>query len=504
MYKNIRYLLLTGFFLLTPAKLHASSISVTILYTADTHGHIVSDDKTVGLDLVARVKQAHPSAVLLDAGDFMQGAPLANFDKGKTIASFMRRAGYLAATAGNHEFSFGREALLKREREAASGANPMRLLSSNILAPDKAPLLTPWVRADVDTVALCVFGLTTPETKTQALPSAVADLYFTDPIETAATTAKDLRASGCDIVVALSHMGSDHQTPIPSSLIAEQAPELDAVIDGHSHRRFSMRLPDGGPFVVSPGAHGEALGKLEFFVDVDAKKIIHARNAFLIREDVADLAPDPLLAVDIDAYQKKVDAALSQIVAVSHAAMAGDRERMRTQGTTLGNMTADAFREAYGTDAAIVNAGGIRAGLPKGGVARKALLALFPFNNYVVSLEATGKEMLDALEHAYGKLPGADGGFAQISGMTVLLDASASPGRRVKSVSVAGKPLDVDKTYIIAVSDFLAQGGDGYPHFANKNPLQTWMSVEEAVARHLQKNKQVSMPEESRIMFIAE
>ena len=488
-------LALALFLCATPAS--AKSISVVILYTTDTHGHIVSDETTIGLDRVAAVKKSLPGAVLLDAGDFLHGSPLAGFDKGKTLVSLMCGAGYFAAAAGNHEFSFDLPTLRERAKEAAEHAPPMRILSSNIQTRDGPLLLEPWARRDVAGIALCVFGLTTTTTKNQSTPSTVADLTFDDPFPAATRMVKELRASGCDLVVALTHLGSDAWMPFTSLDLAAVTPGLDAIIDGHSHRQFASFAPGLAP-VVSSGSHGKALGKLTLAVDAETRKILAVENAFLSPNDIERIPPDPDILAQLTALQKTVDESLSEVIVQSPAALSGDRVLTRTNETAFGDLTADALRAAYGTDIAIVNAGGIRKGLPKGPVTRKDVAAAYPFGGYAVSMEITGTELLALLEHGFGKLPEASGGFPQISGFSVVIAPTSPSGSRVANVRVGGVPLRETARYTLTTNEFLAQGGDGYP-LAAKIRQQTWMRVDDAVIRYLREHGVTPLEPEGRM-----
>ena len=49
--------------------------------------------------------------------------------------------------------------------------------------------------------------------------------------------------------------------------------------------------------------------------------------------------------------------------------------------------------------------------------------------------------------------------------MTVTFDPKQPAGKRVTSVYVDGLPLDMNKTYSIATTDYLRRGGDGYISF---------------------------------------
>ena len=476
----------------------AVTIPVTILYTADTHGHIRTDGQTVGLDLVAALKKRLPGSILLDAGDFLHGSPLAVMDKGKTVISLMREAGYFAATAGNHEFSHDLPTLRHRAAEAAAFPSPMHVLSANITTQDGSLLLKPWADTTVQGARLCVFGLTTPETKTQSTPSTVASLTFLDVSQTATTMAATLRASGCDLVLALTHIGSDAHIPFTSRDLAAAVPGLDAVIDGHSHRRFAELIP-GEPPVVSSGYHGKAVGKLTLSFDTAAQKVVAAANTFYTRNDLAGLAPDTAIHEKIAALQSRVDTRLGEVVAVSPIELPATYKQTRTSETALGNLAADALRAAYGTDIAIINAGSIREGFPKGLITRQTLLASFPFNGYAVSVRVTGKELYDILEHALGSLPGEGGGFPQVSGVSVVFSPTAPAGGRIREIRVAGKKLDTNISLTLATNDFLAQGGDGYPHLAAKPRLQSWMTIAAALVRHLEAKGVTPLQAEGRL-----
>lgn len=212
----------------------AEQARLTIFYTTDTHGHIVSSDKTIGLDLIGAAFRAASNAVLVDAGDFSQGLPYANMSKGKEVVRLMKKAGYFAAAAGNHEFDNVPEEYLARFAEAP-GPDGMHILSANIQDASGKQLLPSFASLFVDDVRLCFYGLTTQETPAAVTPANVAGLVFADPLAAARGTSRALKQSGCDIVVALTHLGSTPAVKVKSEDVAEAAPDTDIVIDGHSH-----------------------------------------------------------------------------------------------------------------------------------------------------------------------------------------------------------------------------------------------------------------------------
>jgi 2',3'-cyclic-nucleotide 2'-phosphodiesterase (5'-nucleotidase family) len=123
------------------------------------------------------------------------------------------------------------------------------------------------------------------------------------------------------------------------------------------------------------------------------------------------------------------------------------------------------MRAAGHADAALMNGGGIRAGkvYPAGStIARRDILAELPFNNRVVSVEISGRDLKRALENGLAQLPASGGRFPQVSGITVEADTRRPPGERITSMTVGGAPLDENRQYKVVTNDFIARGGDGY------------------------------------------
>jgi 2',3'-cyclic-nucleotide 2'-phosphodiesterase (5'-nucleotidase family) len=150
-----------------------------------------------------------------------------------------------------------------------------------------------------------------------------------------------------------------------------------------------------------------------------------------------------------------------------------DTVRLRAGETNLGNFFADAMRADAGADIAIMNSGSIRGDrvYPAGPLTKRTLLAMHPFGNVVSKISATGRIVLQALEHGVSRMPATAGQFPQVSGLTLRMNPLAPPGSRVRDVMVAGKPLDPTATYTIAVPDYMLKGGDGYAMFTTQKVL---------------------------------
>jgi len=146
------------------------------------------------------------------------------------------------------------------------------------------------------------------------------------------------------------------------------------------------------------------------------------------------------------------------------------RATVRSGEAAIGNLIADAMRNATGADVAITNGGGIRGDTkyPRGAkLTRKDILTELPFGNKTVTIAMIGADIIEALEHGFAQAETISPRFPQVSGLSVTVDLDKATGHRVTSVTIDGAPLDPAEEYVLATNDFLARGGDGYDVLAD-------------------------------------
>jgi 2',3'-cyclic-nucleotide 2'-phosphodiesterase (5'-nucleotidase family) len=181
--------------------------------------------------------------------------------------------------------------------------------------------------------------------------------------------------------------------------------------------------------------------------------------------DTVNVTPDPEAQALADEYSAKLDATLNVEIGTVEAEIDSRRNTVRAVEATMGNLIADAMRAQTGADIAIMNGGGIRGDRTYDvgtKLTRRDILTELPFGNVTVVTELPGAQVLAALENGVSQVEKGAGRFAQVSGLTFVLDPSAEPGKRVSEVMVAGAPLEADKLYTVAVNDYILGGGDGY------------------------------------------
>jgi 2',3'-cyclic-nucleotide 2'-phosphodiesterase (5'-nucleotidase family) len=182
------------------------------------------------------------------------------------------------------------------------------------------------------------------------------------------------------------------------------------------------------------------------------------------------------------------------------------------------------MRLTYGTDFAITNSGGLRADLtcpttdnasdfcpaytpPPYPITRGQNLAVLPFGNVVVTLTITGDELKTMLENGVSTMPAVNGRFPQVSGLCFTYDISAAVGSRVTGAvrqaddgTCTGAAIDLTSgsSYTIAMNDFMANGGDGYPVVYGRSTTQNLM--DQVLADYITANTPVSPALQGRIV----
>lgn len=238
-----------------------------ILHTNDTHSQIEpythKADTNVGGALrreafVRSVRAQHAQVLLFDAGDFSQGTPYFNFFKGYTEVYLMNKMHYDAAALGNHEFDNGSAALAKRIRKAQ-----FPVLCSNYEFQNKAlsKAVKPFTVFQMDGLKIGVFGLLA-DLKPLTMPSVYRELKFLDPVRSAQSMVAQLKAQGCDLIICLSHLGTDEDAVWNDFILAREVPDIDVIIGGHSHKEMKEPALVGHTRIYQMANRGKCVGQI--------------------------------------------------------------------------------------------------------------------------------------------------------------------------------------------------------------------------------------------------
>ena len=490
---------------------------VVVLFTSDVHCGV---DQGFGYVGVAAIRDAMKAAgnhvVLVDNGDSIQGEPMGTMTTGEANIQLMNAVGYEIAIPGNHEFDYGMDRFL----ELTKLAN-FPYISANFNKEGEL-VFAPYVIKEFDGVKIAFVGMTTPKTITSSTPKYFQNeagefIYGFMQDETgeklyaAVQSAVDAaRAEGAKYVVALGHLGDEENCrPWTYADVISNTNGIDAFLDGHSHDddQVEMLNKDGGKVLRSAcGTKLQGVGYLRISADGELSAGLYSWNNDVAAPELLGLNNDVSEAVA--AAKDALDAKLNEVVAVSEVDLTiydpvateedGSKIRIiRNAETNLGNLCADAYLDQSGAEVAFVNGGGIRVSIDAGEITLNDILKVHPFGNAMCVIEATGQQILDALEMGARAVPNESGGFQHTSGLTyeihTYIESSVKRDEngmfvgvegeyRVKNVKVGGEDLVLDKIYTVASHNYmLKNGGDGFNMFMGCKLLQDEVMIDNQV-----------------------
>ncbi len=212
---------------------------------------------------------------------------------------------------------------------------------------------------------------------------------------------------------------------------------------------------------------------------------------------------DPVVDLIVKKAVSAMDDRMMHVVGKTSVLLDGERATVRLKESNLGNVIADSLRAMTDADIAFQNGGGVRASIPVGDITIKDIYTVLPFDNTVVVVEATGKQIWDAIEHGISVYPGAAGQFLQVSGVSYTFDASKEPYQRLVSVEYNGAPIEMDRKFRLVANDFLTGGGDKYLMLKEcKELVRTKSYLRDAFLEYFQKNPVISPQLEGRITIL--
>ncbi|MGQ9700325.1 MAG: 5'-nucleotidase C-terminal domain-containing protein [Candidatus Bipolaricaulaceae bacterium] len=537
--------------------------NLVLLHVNDVHSRL--DELAKVATLAEEIRSQQPSLLFLHAGDQFLGTLYFTVHKGMADAEVLNLLGISAMALGNHEFDEGPGGLAR-----FAGMVNFPLLSANCDVSNE-PLLSgkikPYVVLEVAGEKVGIIGVTTPDTAWSSSPGP--NVSFTDPIQAARSAVSTLSEQGVDVIIVLSHLGwnndlalaqsvtgidvivgghshtlpAEYPTVVEKKLLnvntatREELEGLPGIGPAIAQRIIEWRETKG-PFqrvedllqvsgigsarlaairdlvsvsdepartlIVQAGEYAQYLGQLSLTFDAQGN-VVGWEGKLLPTKDIS---PHPAVEEKLGGFRGAIDALKGRVIGETQVALEGERTKVRSVETNLGNLIADAIlwkAQPAGAQMAIWNGGGIRASLPAGPVTFGDCMQILPFGNYIVVLELTGEQIWQALENGVSQVEKTAGRFPQVAGLRFVWDPGKAPGSRVEKVEVflegAWQPIDLGATYRLATSNFLAAGGDGYTMFLEaKNSWNLGFVDYEVLAEYIQAHSPVAPQVEGRIV----
>jgi len=474
----------------------ASRQTITLLSTTDIHGHIEPIDyfsnkpSNFSLAKIATLVKAQraeaPKALLLDCGDTTQGTPLAYYfavkdlkPKNPTIAAF-NEMHYDAMAVGNHEFNFGLAEMWKAKRESN-----FPWLAANLKEIYTAGdgFIRPYIIKNVGGVRIAIVGFITPGVPRWEIPEHYRGYEFEPIVEAAQRVIPEVHKQA-DLVVVIMHSGLDRD---PSSgkifegqefrsenaawELAEQVPGIDLIFYGHTHLEMP-ELTVNGVLMAQAKNWGGSLARADIVMERDeagAWRVASKHSRVIKTTD--SVAADPAILKIAAPYEAATEKYLDTPIATSEKAMNG--ERARYEDDPLVDLIQRVQLEAGHADVSMATMFFPGVQIPKGPVTVRQAAALYIYDNSLYTVEMTGAQLKDALEHAASfytswpvaagaelKLPGYNADSAE--GVSYEIDLRKPVGERVQNLTFRGKPLDFSQKLRVAINNYRYTGGGGY------------------------------------------
>jgi 2',3'-cyclic-nucleotide 2'-phosphodiesterase/3'-nucleotidase len=496
------------------AMLAAQTVTITVLATTDMHGHLVPVDYLTGqpaarglakiATLIREARAANPNSLLIDCGDTIQGTPLEDVYQsiarsgadpvghrppaplaGDPMMFAMNLLGYDAMTVGNHEYNVGLANLAKARQDAKF---PWISANTTVARSGAERPFDAYIVKTVAGVKVAVIGITTPVIPIWERAENLGAYRFTPPVEAVRSAmAKLRREQQPDVILVAAHsgLGSKAQTGAAEEAsenvvyqLAEEVPDLDAIVFGHSHSQLEGELV-GKVLLVQPKNWGGSLARVDFTLqrrpaggwDIVSKKsrLIPVTQQTTAAADLLELAKP---------YEAATQLYLDTPVATTARALSAARGREEDSAVVDAIQRVQLFYSKADVSFTALFDPEVR--IPQGQVTVRQIAALYPYDNELLAIEGTGRMVKDALENAArffsGKnMPGFNYDMAE--GVEYEIDRSRPEGDRIRNLRWHGKPLMPDQKLRIALNNYRAGGSGGYTMFRGAKIV--WRSSED-------------------------
>ncbi|MGW4669539.1 bifunctional metallophosphatase/5'-nucleotidase [Streptomyces sp. NPDC004324] len=452
-------------------------------------------------------RKGNKYSITAAAGDMVGASPLLSglFHDEPTVDA-LNKLDLDVTSVGNHEFDEGAKELARLQnggchptdgcydKKAKFKGADFPYLAANVTdEKTKRPILKPYWVWKKNGVKVGFIGVTLEGTPNIVSAEGVKGLKFGDEVETINKYAKELQRQGVKSIVALIHEGGapasqsynyDCDSPGAGDGISgpivdiakNVTPAVDALVTGHTHQAYACTIADpaGNPrMVTSASSFGRLYTDTTLTYDRWTGDI--ARTAVKSANHV--VTRDVAKAADMTGLIAKWNTLAAPVASRPIGYIAGEIGNAGTE-SPLGDLIADA-QLAYArsvdpeADVALMNPGGIRAGLTytasgsegDGVVTYGEAYTVQPFANTVNLVNLTGAQLITALQQQVSGANEASPKILQISkGLTYTLDLTRTGAARVvaDSVRLDGAPIDPAAGYRVAMNSFLAGGGDGF------------------------------------------
>ena len=446
---------------------NGKATKITLLHTADIHSQLhihdeffVENGKNVFKKrggfatmktMINTLRNPNKSNTLvIDGGDCFQGGGVAAMSEGKAIVPLMNNIGYDIMLPGNWEVVYGKEMMMK-DMFAYDGVKVCANMYHNTKDEFNGDLIfPPYFVKHIGGIKLGFIGYNDPLTPKRQSPAYSEGIKFTTPELNVAKYVKILREyEQCDMVFLLTHMGLAQQVGLANQ---PEVKGVDYILGADTHERVRTPIQGVHTKVTEPGAFGSFIAQMDIVIENGEVKD-HSYQLLDVDPEIykEDEEMKRLVEKASEPYKKE----LNRVIGKTKTPLM----RYYVIETPMDNFITDAIMWKFKPDIALSN--GFRfcpplVPSPKTGEAEITvdyLWSMLPVDSEAKTGKITGKQLKDwmekELQNAFAKNPGKrfGGWVVRFKGMEVNFTINKEAGKRVNWIKVAGKALDLEKTY---------------------------------------------------------
>ncbi len=515
------------------AEAPAGEKQIQILATSDLHGkfvpydYAINEESTSGsLAQVATLvkERRNANTLLIDVGDTIQdnSSDLFFGDQVHPMVAGMNMLNYDFWVAGNHEFNYGIDTLLK-----VAGQFKGDFLCGNVYDKDGKALGETYKVVEKDGVKIAVIGMVTPNI-TRWDGENLKNYKVTNPLDEM-KSAVEKAEKEADVIVAAVHMGVEGEYDVKGSGaedIAAAFPQIDVILAAHGHEQRNEEK--NGVLIIENKSQGQTLADVDIMVKADGKGGYEVTGAKAEIVETKEVKADEEMVKALASYDERAKKEAMTVVGelkggdlVPEAEIPGITQSQieETAMINLINQVQLYYGNADVSAAAVFNPS---ANMKEGQIKKCDNALIYKFDNTLYRLEITGKQLKQYMEWSANYYNTYKEGDLTISfnenmrsylydmfaGVKYEINISKEPGRRIENLTrMDGTEIkDTDKL-VIAVNNYRAssqlltygsvyskENGDTLPKLLEKD-VMAGESVRGMIGKWIiEKNKGVITP----------
>jgi 5'-nucleotidase/UDP-sugar diphosphatase len=380
---KLRLILLLAIISLLASCSNAEKKRITLFYTADEHGWFNDNEKADGAAAMMylwKEKENYSleadSFLVISGGDNWTGSSVSTWFKGQSMFKVMQALGYDVAALGNHEFDFTLDTLKARAK-----ASSFPYVAANIKnKKGETPcFMKPWKIVEANGLKVGLLGLSNLETPNTTNPTAVKNLTFTPYAEAIKHYVPELKAQGAQVIIIVGHICKEEMqalTPLAASY------GIPLITGGHCHQQVLEKKDE--VLMIESQAYLQSYVKV--VIEYDPINETSKAISYEVIPNISEQKDVEIEAI-IKAWEQKADKSLKDIVGYTQNTISKNSEMMH-------DLLMKSWMNSFAhTDIAITNTGGIRQDIEAGNITMADILGLLPFNNELVKLNVSGKDL---------------------------------------------------------------------------------------------------------------